>query len=591
MNFINVAPKGINKVKLFQLNFGQQPTRSPLEDGYKMIAFTPAKDIHPCIAGPATCADAEFLLMVGLPAAGKSTWCESHAAANPDKRYNILGTNLIMEKMKVTGLTRKRNYHGRWEELIKKATGILNTLFKIVEQKVERFPRNIILDQTNVYESARRRKIRSFNKFGRKVAVCIVNKNEELNKRNTKREKDEGKFVPESAVMEMKANFKIPTLSEGVNEIQFIEMDEAAAKKQIDEFASEGKRFKTGGSSSEKPKTAEKRMPEKPPFEDKLAKRSKPDTEPSRSDSGRPASSSQDRSRDSNRSNDRSRGGSRGGSDSRGGRGDRGRGDRGRGAPNDRRKEDDRRDSDRRDDRSRRSDDRGGRGGFSGEKRNDVIRSRDSSRDGDRGRSGDKATERGDRPAVRGDRPSGKEESGRGRVSRFDRPAADTKAGSTGRDGVPSSRDSGGYGGRDSSGGRGGASSRGGAPSTRDSGGFNRDSPSASRGGGDFSRGRGDFRGGRGGGDRTSDSFNRDGGDSTRGGGSYRGRGSGPPSRDSGPGNRDAGYGSRDSGDVKRESGGFSRGGSGAGDSRGGGSLYSINECYFPIDVSCRLFV
>ena len=57
------------------------------------------------------------------------------------------GTNLIMEKMKVMGLARKRNYHGRWEELIQKATGILNTLFKIVEQKVTRFPRNVILDQ------------------------------------------------------------------------------------------------------------------------------------------------------------------------------------------------------------------------------------------------------------------------------------------------------------------------------------------------------------------------------------------------------------------------------------------------------------
>ena len=40
-------------------------------------------------------------MMIGLPAAGKTTWAEKHCRQNPEKRYTILGTNLIMEKMKV----------------------------------------------------------------------------------------------------------------------------------------------------------------------------------------------------------------------------------------------------------------------------------------------------------------------------------------------------------------------------------------------------------------------------------------------------------------------------------------------------------
>lgn len=40
-------------------------------------------------------------MMVGLPAAGKTTWAVKHAAANPSKKYNILGTNAIMDKMRV----------------------------------------------------------------------------------------------------------------------------------------------------------------------------------------------------------------------------------------------------------------------------------------------------------------------------------------------------------------------------------------------------------------------------------------------------------------------------------------------------------
>lgn len=40
-------------------------------------------------------------MMVGLPACGKTTWAMKHAATNPEMKYNILGTNAIMDKMKV----------------------------------------------------------------------------------------------------------------------------------------------------------------------------------------------------------------------------------------------------------------------------------------------------------------------------------------------------------------------------------------------------------------------------------------------------------------------------------------------------------
>lgn len=60
--------------------------------------------------------------------------------------WSSVGTNLIMDKMKVSGLTRKHNYHGRWEALIKKATGVLNKMFILASQN----PRNYIIDQVRV---------------------------------------------------------------------------------------------------------------------------------------------------------------------------------------------------------------------------------------------------------------------------------------------------------------------------------------------------------------------------------------------------------------------------------------------------------
>ena len=57
--------------------------------------------------------------------------------------------------------------------------------------------------QTNVYASAQRRKMRPFEGFQRK-AVVIVPTDEVFKERIAKREKEEGKDVPEQAILEMK---------------------------------------------------------------------------------------------------------------------------------------------------------------------------------------------------------------------------------------------------------------------------------------------------------------------------------------------------------------------------------------------------
>ena len=50
-----------------------------------------------------------------------------------------------MNKMKVSGLSRKQNYSSRWETLIKKATGMLNQMLLLASKNTT--PRNYILDQ------------------------------------------------------------------------------------------------------------------------------------------------------------------------------------------------------------------------------------------------------------------------------------------------------------------------------------------------------------------------------------------------------------------------------------------------------------
>lgn len=40
-------------------------------------------------------------MMCGLPGCGKTTWAIQYASQHPDKFFNILGTNSLIDKMKV----------------------------------------------------------------------------------------------------------------------------------------------------------------------------------------------------------------------------------------------------------------------------------------------------------------------------------------------------------------------------------------------------------------------------------------------------------------------------------------------------------
>lgn len=93
----------------------------------------------------------------------------------------------------------KAGYGQRWDSLMPLASDAFNKLL----ERAPRFPRNFILDQTNVYPSARARKMRAFQGF-RRVAVVLVPDEGELQERTRRRAQATGKDVPQDAVDEMK---------------------------------------------------------------------------------------------------------------------------------------------------------------------------------------------------------------------------------------------------------------------------------------------------------------------------------------------------------------------------------------------------
>ncbi|XP_069764791.1 heterogeneous nuclear ribonucleoprotein U-like protein 1 [Narcine bancroftii] len=230
-------PHVLTKNCAVEFNFGQKEPWCRIPDGFTYIQHVPVDQRIPGTTGPKTKAECEILMMVGLPAAGKTTWAAMHAASNPWKKYNILGTNAIMEKMKVMGLRRQRNYAGRWDVLIQQATQCLNRLIQIAARK----KRNYILDQTNVYGSAQRRKMRPFEGFQRK-AIVICPTDADLKERTIKRTDEEGKDVPDHAVLEMKANFTLPVVDDFLDDVSYIELQKEESQKLVSEYNEEGKR-------------------------------------------------------------------------------------------------------------------------------------------------------------------------------------------------------------------------------------------------------------------------------------------------------------------------------------------------------------
>jgi len=225
-----------------QVNFRRETKWfDPPGDQVNFFEEAPDED---CIANPidhpANLGEAEFIMMAGLPGCGKTYWAQKHMEANPLKNYVLLGTNAVIDQMKVMNLNRQRNYADRWQELISQATPIFNKLVEIAGKT----PRNIILDQTNVYKNARTRKATAFKDFGTRICMTIVNDEETLATRTDKREREEGKFVPVHAVNEMRANFSEPALEDGFTELCWPELPERDSKEAISKIRTDGADWK-----------------------------------------------------------------------------------------------------------------------------------------------------------------------------------------------------------------------------------------------------------------------------------------------------------------------------------------------------------
>lgn len=95
-------PHILSKNCKFVCNFGQDdPWSDNILDGFKKVGCVDADNRINGPRRPKSKEECEVLMMCGLPGVGKTFWANQYAQDNSAKMFNILGTNHLIDKMKV----------------------------------------------------------------------------------------------------------------------------------------------------------------------------------------------------------------------------------------------------------------------------------------------------------------------------------------------------------------------------------------------------------------------------------------------------------------------------------------------------------
>ncbi|XP_029470703.1 heterogeneous nuclear ribonucleoprotein U-like protein 2 [Rhinatrema bivittatum] len=235
-----LLPHVLCKNCVIELNFGQKEAPFfPSPEDFTFIHSAPVEDLVRTPLPPKTAEECEVILMVGLPGTGKTHWAQNHNLENPEKRYNVLGTDAIIQQMQTKGLEAAEMDPQRQDVLTQEATRCLIRLAPVAS----RTKRNFIIDQCTVYNSAQRRKLLPFKGFSRKAVVLVPNE-EEWKRRLELRKEADGEDVPESVVLEMKVNFSLPQKCEYLDEVLYPELSKEDAEKLVAASKEEARRLR-----------------------------------------------------------------------------------------------------------------------------------------------------------------------------------------------------------------------------------------------------------------------------------------------------------------------------------------------------------
>lgn len=157
----------------------------------------------------------KFIMLVGVPGSGKSTWINSFVSKSPEEWIVMSTDDIIEDWAKKNGKT------------YSEAFAILD--FKDIQSKFDsklktalQNKQNIIWDQTNIQSGARKKKLSQIPSFYQTAAIAFEVSEDELMRRLADRSNNTGKTIPDTVIRSMIRNYQPPSKSEGFETVHFI---------------------------------------------------------------------------------------------------------------------------------------------------------------------------------------------------------------------------------------------------------------------------------------------------------------------------------------------------------------------------------
>ncbi|XP_058055123.1 heterogeneous nuclear ribonucleoprotein U-like protein 2 isoform X2 [Anopheles bellator] len=192
------------------------------------------------LKGPPTRDCCELIMMIGLPGSGKTHWVQNYLRENPEASFTVLSVNSLLENMKILAQPREPSNTPQWQKVIEQLTRNIGRLIEIACKR----RRHILVDQTNVFSSEQKRRLRGFGGFKSRRAVAVIPSVEEYKRRYEEKIAKYGKEVPDTNLNTMKANIFVPSAELKLyTEIMFPELPETEAREMIKKLNEEGRKL------------------------------------------------------------------------------------------------------------------------------------------------------------------------------------------------------------------------------------------------------------------------------------------------------------------------------------------------------------
>jgi len=154
-----------------KLNFGLKPPITKRAPGYEVLERAhPGHYVNATLPHLAK-SECQLYAIIRFPHAEKSRWQAEFLKQNLDKHYYVLSGDALVSRIKswlASPVRQKGNVPNRLNSV---ATALLNSMFSLVPKEA---PRNYLIDLTGNGPAGRRDKLKHFEGFGKRTAVCIV---------------------------------------------------------------------------------------------------------------------------------------------------------------------------------------------------------------------------------------------------------------------------------------------------------------------------------------------------------------------------------------------------------------------------------